>query len=188
MQTAYVALTVLMNLPIRHTPLSEGGFGNTITTYAIQKGFANVVTMTGLRGRWETLEQSPLTICDTGHNSHGIKYVAEQLRHLHAQHQGTLRIVLGMVNDKDVNEVMRLLPEDAVYYFTEADTHRAIPAEEMKRKWIAIHPDWKGISHIYNNTLNAFNAIQRDKTDKDIIFYGGSNYIVGEIQKYYSIK
>ena len=92
--------------------------------------FSQVCTLTGLRGRWETVREHPLTICDTGHNAHGIKYVAEQLQTLMPHYRNT-RIIFGMVADKDISEVVRLLPRDAIYYFTQPDNHRAFPAEEL---------------------------------------------------------
>jgi len=161
-QTAYVALQVLRNYT---------HFALYITPSAIAKGYADVCTLTGLRGRWETLCEKPLTICDTGHNSHGIKYVAEQLSTLHNPHS-TLHIVFGMVSDKDVDVVLGLLPKDAHYYFTQAQTHRAIPAEELRAKF--------GNGRAFPSVEAAVRAAQKEATDKDIIFIGGSNYVVGE--------
>ena len=161
-QTAYVALQVLRN----YTPSTIH-----LTSYAISEGFANVCSLTGLRGRWEILCDKPLTICDTGHNSHGIKYVSEQLATLLNTHS-TLHIVFGMVNDKDVDVVLSLLPKDAHYYFTQAQTHRAIPATELVAKF--------GAGQAFSTVEQAVRAAQKNATDKDIIFIGGSNYVVGE--------
>lgn len=161
-QTAYVALQVLRN----YTPYTLH-----LTPYTISEGFANVCTLTGLRGRWEVLRDKPLTICDTGHNSHGIKYVAEQLRALNIKHS-TLHIVFGMVNDKDIDIVLNLLPKDAQYYFTQAKTHRAIPASELQVKF--------GAGQAFPTVIEAVQAAQKEATDEDIIFIGGSNYVVGE--------
>ena len=157
-QTAYVALQVLRNY-----------CGIKITNLA--KGFANVCTLTGLRGRWETLCEKPLTICDTGHNSHGIKYVVEQLNQIKNQ-RSQLHIVFGMVSDKDIDVVLRLLPKDAHYYFTQAQTHRAIPAKDLVQLF--------GAGQAFNDVPSAIHAAQKNATDKDIIFIGGSNYVVGE--------
>lgn len=171
MQTAYVALRALSNI-LRERDIS-------LTTDHYKRGFAQVCTLTGLRGRWETLCSKPLTICDTGHNSHGIKYVAQQLQQLSTTHN-TLHIVIGMVDDKDVEEVMKILPTQARYYFTQAQTHRAIPASKM----LALH---NGISPVHNAQDNAYSSVkgailaaQKEATDQDIIFIGGSNYVVGE--------
>lgn len=163
-QTAYVALQVLRNYtnhPLRITPS------------AIANGYAHVCTLTGLRGRWETLCEKPLTICDTGHNSHGIKYVAEQLQQYQISNlQSQIHIVFGMVNDKDVDVVLKLLPKEAHYYFTQAQTHRAIPAKDLVQLF--------GAGDAFSDVPSAVHAAQKNATDKDIIFIGGSNYVVGE--------
>ena len=161
-QTAYVALQVLRN----YTPITYN-----LSPITISEGFANVCTLTGLRGRWEILRDKPLTICDTGHNSHGIKYVAEQLSTLNIQHS-TLHVVFGMVNDKDVDVVLKLLPQDAHYYFTQAQTHRAIPAAELQAMF--------GAGEVFSTVAQAVQAAQKEATDEDIIFIGCSNYVVGE--------
>ena len=167
-QTAYVALQVINTYSPLHVP-SE----------AIAHGFAHVCTMTGLRGRWEVLSQCPLIICDTGHNSHGIRYVAEQLNAI--CREKTLHIVFGMVSDKDVEVVLGLMPLHARYYFTQADTHRAIPAEQMMALWYRLHPDFP-VSNgaAYSSVDEALNAARKSADDNDCIFIGGSNYVVGE--------
>lgn len=168
-QTAYVALQVLNHYSPLHIP-----------TAAIADGFAHVCTMTGLRGRWEVLRRQPLTICDTGHNSHGIRYVAEQLQSLVSEGH-TLRIVFGMVNDKDVDVVMQLMPVEAVYYFAQAATHRAIPAQDMCTLWCTLHTQFPAERcAAYPSVAEAIHAAQTDASDTDIIFIGGSNYVVGE--------
>ena len=186
-QTAYVALQVMRNY-----------CGVELSTEAIAKGFADVCGLTGLRGRWEVLSQSPLTICDTGHNGHGVRYVAEQLRSLlttlhHATpchttlHNATptLHIILGMVNDKDIDTVLGLLPEEAVYYFTQPASARALPAEQLRKKWQSLYPDHRGNSS-FALVREALEAAQEAATADDIIFIGGSNYVVGEVLRLYS--
>lgn len=169
MQTAYVALRVLASL----YP-SVG-----ITKQAIREGFAHVCTLTGLRGRWEVLHRSPLVVCDTGHNSHGIRYVAQQLEQLQQkQPKARLRIVLGMVDDKDVEEVMRLLPCSAIYYFTQACTHRAIACTRMLSLWQQIHPHTQ--ARALASVGEAVHAAIDEAGTDDIVFIGGSNYVVGE--------
>lgn len=174
-QTAYVALSALRDLR-----LTDVRF--TISAADIAEGFAKVCTLTGLRGRWETLAQQPLTICDTGHNSHGIRYVAEQLETLHRTHGGRLHIVFGMVNDKDVEVVLSLLPKDATYYFTQARTHRAIPANQLRSLYSPspISPTGKEGCQVFRTVEAAVEAAQKNATPDDIIFIGGSNYVVGE--------
>ena len=186
-QTAYVALQVMRNY-----------CGVELSKEAIAKGFADVCRLTGLRGRWEVLSQSPLTICDTGHNGHGVRYVAEQLRSLLTTlHNATpchttlhnaiptLHIILGMVNDKDIDTVLGLLPEEAVYYFTQPASARALPAEQLRKKWQSLYPDHRGNSS-FALVIEALEAAQEAATADDIIFIGGSNYVVGEVLRLYS--
>ena len=182
-QTAFVALQILRNI-----------CGVELSKEAIAKGFAEVCTLTGLRGRWEVLSQKPLTICDTGHNGHGLRYVAEQLSSLitsspHRLSPHRLHIVFGMVNDKDIDTVLGLLPENAVYYFTQPATSRALPAEELCHHWHALHPIANCQSPIANrqSPISAFSTVrealtaaQEAASADDIIFIGGSNYVVGE--------
>ena len=172
-QTAFVALQVLRNF-----------CGVEISREAIAAGFAQVCTLTGLRGRWEILSQSPLTICDTGHNGHGIRYVAEQLRTLLASHLSPrrLHIILGMVGDKDIDVVLSLLPEEATYYFTQPATSRAFPAQALLAKWQNLHPAHTA-NQYFDDVAAALAAAQKEASNEDIIFIGGSNYVVGEVLK-----
>lgn len=175
-QTAFVALQVLRNF-----------CGVDISKEAIAEGFARVCTLTGLRGRWEVLSQSPLTICDTGHNSHGLRYVMEQLNTEIANRKlvnGTLRLVFGMVGDKDIDVVLGLLPRDAVYYFTQPATSRALPAEELLRRYTILHnptQSYLPLHHAFVSVKDALSAAQKEASKEDIIFIGGSNYVVGEV-------
>ena len=167
LQTAFVALQVLRNV-----------CDVKVSREALAEGFAKVCDLTGLRGRWEILAQQPLTICDTGHNSHGIRYVAEQLKGERQKAKGTLRIVLGMVNDKDIDDVLALLPENAIYYFTQPKTQRAMAAQELLTRW-----EQMGRSHAVAiaDAQQAVSEAQQQATAEDIIFIGGSNYLVGEV-------
>lgn len=155
LQTVFVALRAI-NIPYS----------------AIREGFAHVCSMTGLRGRWETLCEQPLTICDTGHNSHGIQYVARQLNELKNPH---VWIVFGMVNDKDTDVVMRLLPQGERYHyiFTRPNTQRARSAQEMLSLW-----GKEGIA--IEDPVEAIQYAQEHASDEDAIFIGGSNYLVSD--------
>ena len=155
LQTVFVALRAI-NIPYS----------------AIREGFAHVCSMTGLRGRWETLCEQPLTICDTGHNSHGIQYVARQLKELSNPH---VWIVFGMVNDKDTDVVMRLLPRGEKYHyiFTRPNTQRARSAEEMLALW-----GKEGVA--IEDPREAILYAQEHASDEDAIFIGGSNYLVSD--------
>jgi len=166
LQTAFVALRALTNI---QCPISNK---------SISYGFAHVCTMTGLRGRWETLSKRPLVLCDTGHNSHGIQYVARQLKELP---NPNIWIVFGMVNDKDTDVVMRLLPKEAKYHyiFTRPDTQRARTAEEMLALW-----GKEGLA--MENPEEAIRYAEQHASEEDAIFIGGSNYLVGYALSRYS--
>ena len=161
LQTAFVALRAL------GVPYS-----------AIREGFAKVCTMTGLRGRWEVLQERPLTICDTGHNSHGIQYVARQLKELN---NPQVWMVFGMVNDKDTDVVMRLLPQGERYHyiFTRPNTQRARSAQEMLELW-----GKKGMA--IDDPQEAIQYAQAQASAEDAIFIGGSNYLVSDAISLYS--
>lgn len=168
-QTAFVALQVLRNI-----------CGVEISKEAIAKGFAGVCDLTGLRGRWEVLSHEPLTICDTGHNGHAFQLTVDSLQSL-SKGTGVLRIVLGMVNDKDIDTVLGLLPTDAVYYFTQPSSSRAMPAEELLKRWQRIHPMYCSPISAFATVKDALAAAQKEATKEDVIFIGGSNYVVGEV-------
>lgn len=153
--------------------------GYTITEQDVRNGFANVCKLTGLMGRWQTIETSPKVICDTGHNVGGISYIVEQLKHETYKH---LHIVIGMVNDKDISGVLSLLPKDAYYYFTQASVKRALPAEEMAQKAYAANLQ----GGYYDNVQTALEAAKAKADKDDLIFVGGSSFIVADLLTFYS--
>ena len=176
LQTAFVALRAVWNT------LMQSSFPS--FSRSVQIGFAQVCTLTGLRGRWEVLSTSPLTICDTGHNSHGLRYVSTQLQQILREQLSThadsvLRIVFGMVDDKDVDKVAELMPEQAVYYLTQPATHRAIPADRMLSIWKKALPHTQATA--YPHLADALAAAKKDCRQQDILFIGGSNYLVGQV-------
>lgn len=140
---------------------------------AILDGIENVVELTGLRGRWEIIQTSPLVITDTGHNQAGIEYVAQQIKN---QTYNKLHIVFGVVNDKDVSAMLSFLPKNAEYYFTQAKVERALSAEELAV--IALQFGLKG--KIYPTIASAYQSALNNASSDDFIFVGGSNYVVGE--------
>lgn len=144
-----------------------------ISDNAIQNGFSNVCNLTGLLGRWQTLDTNPLTICDTGHNVGGWEYLSRQLE----ETPGELHIVIGMVGDKDIKKVVKMLPRRAQYYFTQASVARAMPVEQFAS--IAKDAGLKGES--YNSVTEAYNAAKKEATEKDTIFIGGSTFIVADM-------
>ena len=139
----------------------------------IREGMANVCEYTGLMGRWQTMQERPTVVCDTGHNVAGWEYLSKMLAR---QDCKQLRIVFGMVDDKDIQEVMKMLPSEAVYYFTKASTKRAIPETEVKRIGDRI-----GLrSRVFTTVEQAFRKAQEEAAAEDFIFVGGSSYIVAD--------
>ena len=159
-----------------HTILTTARLLN-IPEKAVLKGLENVCEMTGLMGRWQTLQKHPLVICDTGHNVGGWQYVSKQIA---AQPCKQLRLVFGMVDDKDIDTVMGMLPQDAVYYWTQASTKRAIPSEKVQEKGKTL-----GLSgNVFYNVKDAYEAVLKDSDKADFIFVGGSSYIVSDLLEY----
>ncbi|MDD6124751.1 MAG: bifunctional folylpolyglutamate synthase/dihydrofolate synthase [Paraprevotella sp.] len=145
-----------------------------ISNQAVQDGFAKVSIHTGLRGRWQKIADKPLTICDTGHNVGGMQYITRQLAT--TPHQ-TLHIVIGMVNDKDVNTVLSMLPQDATYYFTQASVRRAMPCDQFAQE--ASRHGLKG--QCYPTVHDAYLAAKAASSEEDLIFIGGSTFIVADL-------
>ena len=144
-----------------------------ITDKAIKEGVEHVTEITGFKGRWQILQQRPSVVADTGHNVGGFEYIVEQLK---VQTYKTLRIVIGMVNDKDISAVLALLPKDAVYYFTQAAIVRALPAEELKKQ--AESYSLHGLA--YSSVEQAVSLAINESDAEDFVFIGGSNFVVGE--------
>ena len=160
--------TLFTALPL----LNEAGYH--IDEENVREGFAHVVELTGLMGRWQKLHDHPTLVCDTGHNVGGITYVVEQLRQ---QSCNQLRIVIGMVNDKDISGVLALLPKEAIYYFTQASVNRALPAKQLLH--LATEAGLKGKA--YASVKNAVKAAMKESLPEDFIFVGGSNFIVADL-------
>jgi dihydrofolate synthase/folylpolyglutamate synthase len=143
---------------------------------------------TGFRGRWEKLSDKPLTICDIGHNEHGLRHNFAQLEAMKADGRCTdLIIVYGSVADKDVDAVLHLMPEDATYVFTQANSKRALPAAMIKEKYLASGKSAKDI-YVRENVSDAVSlarslasGIQEDSSEAmPLIYIGGSTYVVSE--------
>ena len=141
---------------------------------AIINAVAHVTEKTGLVGRWMKINEKPLAICDTGHNVGGWQYLAPQIK---AQKCEKLRIVFGMVDDKDIDSVMSMLPENAIYYWTQATSHRAIPKEKVAS--IAHSHNLKG--NMYDSVKEAYRKALEESGENDFIFVGGSSYIVADL-------
>lgn len=147
----------------------------------ISSGFAHVCEMTGLRGRWEKIQDSPLVICDTGHNLAGWEFLAPQISRVYESRKAgnpvaRLRIVFGMVDDKDITSVISLLPAEADYYFCQATTHRAIPVEKV----VALASGHGLHGEGYDAVEKAYGKAMEDAEECDFIFVGGSSYVVAD--------
>ncbi len=140
----------------------------------VEEGFKDVTKLTRLHGRWEQLRTAPLVICDTGHNVAGWQWLAPQIKSIECRN---LRIVFGMVDDKDLNTVMSLLPKNAIYYWTQASTKRAIPVDIIARTGEAHH--LSGTK--YTSVADAYQKTISEATNNDFIFIGGSSYIVADL-------
>ena len=149
-----------------------------VSDEAIREGFAHVCELTGLRGRWEKLNDAPLTICDTGHNLAGWSYLAPQINAVKAE---TKHIVFGMVDDKDVAHVLQLLKEmlenRVKYYWTQPSTKRAIPVEKLSE--LALKLGLHG--SLYHSVKEAYNAALENAEKGDFVFVGGSSYVVADL-------
>ncbi|MEZ5083569.1 MAG: folylpolyglutamate synthase/dihydrofolate synthase family protein [Bacteroidales bacterium] len=146
----------------------------TFSNDQIRKGIEKVITNTGISGRWQVLKENPLIICDTGHNVDGIKYVVNQLRSMKFS---KLHMVIGMVNDKNVNDILSLLPGDATYYFCKANIPRGMDATMLKS--LAGNFGLRG--DVYDSVSSAYNAATKNAIPNDLIFIGGSTFVVAEI-------
>ncbi|MDA7744741.1 bifunctional folylpolyglutamate synthase/dihydrofolate synthase [bacterium] len=142
----------------------------------IQKGFGNVLINTGLRGRWELIQDKPKLICDVAHNVEGLGIVFEQLK---TTPYHDLHIVLGFVNDKNVRDILELVPNDAKLYLCEPDIPRAMPVSRLVQ--IATEVDLKFSSH--PNVNEATSAARSAAISDDLIFVGGSTFVVADLLK-----
>lgn len=147
--------------------------GLNITPEAVREAFAHVVEFTGLMGRWQQIQSAPRIICDTAHNTGGIEYIARQLE---KETYKNLHIVIGMVNDKDINGVLSLLPISARYYFTKASVARALSEQELAE--IASAHGLKG--NTYPTVPAAIDAAKKNALPEDLIYIGGSTFIVAD--------
>ena len=148
--------------------------GLAIQSENISEGFKHVCELTGLRGRWEKIEENPITICDTGHNVNGLEYIVKQLQQ---QKYEKLHIVFGMVNDKDIEGVLSIMPKDATYYFCQASVKRAMPSQQLKT--LAEAHELKG--NTFANVLDAYNSARQNASQNDFIYIGGSSFIVADL-------
>lgn len=140
------------------------------------QGIAHVKNNTGLMGRWQVIQNTPKVVCDTGHNVGGWQYISAQLSSVSCQ---SMHIIFGMVDDKDINGVLDLLPKNAQYYFTKANNHRALN-ETVLSDLASKHGL---VGKTYPSVFEAYNAAKAVASNNDFIFVGGSSYIVGDFLK-----
>jgi dihydrofolate synthase/folylpolyglutamate synthase len=160
--TAYQAVRVL----------SARGFQ--VSEADIKKGYKDVIRSTGLQGRWQKLKNKPRVICDVAHNEAGIRYILMQLSR---EKYERLHWIFGLVNDKDADTILEMLPGNAVYYFCKANIPRGLDVEELKRKASAF-----GLSgEVYPTVKNAYEAALGATGDRDLILVGGSTFVVAEV-------
>ena len=150
--------------------------GITISETAIDNGLLQVKQMTGLRGRWDILQQNPTIIADVAHNKDGISQVLYQLETTYPNAHA--HFIVGFVKDKDVAEVLALFPKNASYYFTNAHIPRALPAIELSKK--AALTGLAG--QIFDNVNDAIAAAKNTATENDVIMICGSFFVIAEIE------
>ena len=160
--------TVLQSLAV----LKTKGFA--VSDSHIKKGLQNIQKLTGLRGRWELLSETPKTICDTAHNREGLTLVFNQLN---KEPFASLHIVIGMVNDKNLENLLDVFPKQAQYYFCKPNIPRGMDAELLAQKFHNI--GLKG--QAYSSVIIAFEAANKQASNDDIIFVGGSTFVVAEV-------
>ncbi len=145
-----------------------------ITDASIHNGLAHVKSLTGLRGRWDMIQNHPLCIADTGHNEDGIKEILKQLSFTQYDH---LHWVFGMVNDKDITKVLSLLPSTATYYFCKPNIPRGLDAEELQQS----AKGYGLLGNCYENVSSALNEAKKAAQDNDLVLIAGSTFVVAEV-------
>ncbi len=152
--------------------LREGGIK--IDDKAVADGFQTVCDSTGLMGRWMKVGDRPFTVCDTGHNPGGFQYIADQLAHSECN---MLRIVIGFVSDKDISHILNHMPKGATYYFTQPSVARALPCSKLAEaaQQFGLH------GNTYPSVAEAFDAAKADALADDMIYIGGSTFIVADL-------
>ena len=148
--------------------------GIVITEQSIKKGFANVIANTSMIGRWQKLGNNPLCYCDAAHNIQGIQVLLEQLKRIKFE---KLHVVFGTVNDKDMDEILNILPKNATYYFTQASIPRALDKFILKEK--ANKFGLKG--NTYSSVQSALDYAKNNAKNNDLVLVTGSIFIVAEV-------
>ena len=145
-----------------------------VSEATIKTGFLNVVKNTGLQGRWQQLNSAPKVICDTAHNKHGLEIVLNQLK---AEQFDILHFVFGVVNDKDLDEILPLFPKNAIYYYCKPNIPRGLDATILFKKALEFGLHGK----VYNSVSEAYQNAIKNAGENDFIYIGGSTFVVAEI-------
>ena len=161
-QTVYTALCVLKKM------------GWKLSKETIQAGLKKVVDNTGLAGRWQILNHSPKIICDTAHNREGLNFVMKQLNMVNCDQ---LHIILGVVDDKNLDTILPLFPKNATYYFCKPNVDRGLDEEELKQK----ASQYSLVGQTYSSVNEAYKKSLITASKKDLIFIGGSTFVVAEV-------
>ena len=161
------AATILTALSL----LAECGIK--VSAQSVKDGFAHVGSLTGLMGRWMTLQRNPHVVCDTGHNVGGWQYLSRRLKSI----DGTLHMIIGFVNDKDVSHILEMMPKTARYYLTNAQVERAMPVAQLAE----IATECGLVGEQFPSVEDAYNAALANASTEDTIFIGGSTFIVADL-------
>ncbi len=161
-RTAYAAIQALRQKGWQIEPLH------------ISNGFSAITKNTGLLGRWQVLGYEPLIIADVGHNADGLRWVVDQLKELPKEN---LHVVIGVVNDKDLHQMLPLLPKNAKYYFCKADIPRGLDTNILMQQ----ARQYELYGQVYDRVAKALEAAKSNATSKDVIFVGGSVFTVAEV-------
>ncbi len=152
--------------------LTEASF--CISEENFKNGLKKIIQNTALLGRWQVLQKNPLVICDTAHNKEGLSIVLSQLKKINA---ANIHFVLGFVNDKNMEGILSLLPKDGIYYFCQAAIPRAMEKEELQKK--SEKYGLKG--KVYSSVQQAYQSAMQCAKQNEIIFVGGSTFVVAEV-------
>lgn len=145
-----------------------------VSDESLKAGLLKVVKNTGLQGRWQQLGVNPKIVCDTAHNKHGLAVVMNQIQ---KETFDNLHIVLGVVNDKDLDSILPLFPKNAQYYFCRPDSSRGLATEILKEA----AKKYDLLGEKYNSVAEAFAAAKQNATENDFIYVGGSTFVVAEL-------
>lgn len=145
-----------------------------VSNSTIEKGFLNVILNTGLLGRWQILNSAPKVVCDTAHNSHGLNIVLNQIE---KENFTNLHIVLGVVSDKDLDSILPLFPENAIYYFCKPNVSRGLDVEILRMKAL----QYNLLGEVYSSVRDAYDGAFSSADLSDFIYIGGSTFVVAEI-------